>query len=208
MNRETDPNGTDLELQELEQAARREAWLAWAQEHRQQLAAAAIALVLAMAGAGLWMERQRTEREAAAILYQQALNAKDERARTLLGELVAKHPDTAYAAMAGLLLAAREPAKAEAHLRRVLDHPRSEPEWRWQARLDLARLALAHGRKDEAARLLAEPVGEDYMELYAFLRAQLASGRERRAWLEKAKAAPSHDRALRRRIEAMLRDAS
>ena len=197
-----------MELEEVVQAARREAWLAWVQAHRQQIAAGALVLVLALAGVGLWLERLHTLREAAALLYQQALNAQGDKQTKLLHELATKYADTSYAAMAELILAAREPNEAEAHLARVLAHPRAEPEWRWQARLDLARLALAKGDKEKARALLQEPVGEDYMELYAFLRAQLATGNERRSWLKKAKAAPSHDAALRRRIDALLREGS
>ena len=197
----------DPELAAMEEEARREAWLAWLQAHRQQIAAAVLAFALVVVGVGFWMERQRTLAEAAAILYQQALNAKGDKQKELFEQLAERHADTAYAAMAEMILAALEPDKAEAHLRRVIAHAHAEPEWRWQARLDLAALLLAKGKKDEAAQLLAEPVGEDYMERYAFLRAQLAQGEERRSWLKKALAAPAHDDALRRRIQAMLDEA-
>lgn len=194
------------ELDELQRDMRAAALADWAMRNRQTLIAAAVAFVLALAAAGLWLERDKTRLDSAATLYQQALATKDQDKRqTMLSGLSRDFAGTPYAVMAEMQLAALDAEHAEAHLKAVLESDDAMPEWVWQARLDLAALRIAAGDKAGARQWLAEPVGKAYRQLRHYLLAQASdSEAERRAHLEKARDAESHDEDLKQKIEREL----
>jgi len=198
------------QLEELRREMRQAAWAEWARRHAQQIAAGVVALLLAVILAGLWLERAKTERNAAALAYQRAIQQRDSAKKIeQLQQLTEQYPETPYAAMAHWLLANLDAAHAKEHLQAVISHKAATDEWRWQARLDLAARLLEEGNKAEARRLLADPVGAHYEQLADYLRALAAEdAAARRDWLQKALQAPSHDEELKARIERMLRSAS
>ncbi len=209
MNDKANPNQDAIprtEIEEIRRDMRAAEMLAWAQRHQQQLIAAGVALALGLAGLGLWLEHRKTQRESAAMLYQQALAEKDEaKKRTLLERLSQEFGDAAYGAMAEMQLAAVDREHAAEHLKRVVEHPEAMQEWVWQARLDLARIALARSDRAAAARWLQEPVGPAFRQLRHYLLAQASESRdERLEHLNKALAADSHDEELKARIEREL----
>ncbi|MDX8401167.1 MAG: tetratricopeptide repeat protein [Mariprofundaceae bacterium] len=194
------------ELEELQRDMRAAAIAAWAKRNQQALIAGALAFVLALAAAGLWLERDRTRLDSAASLYQQAQVEQDRAKRqAMLTRLSSDFAGTPYAIMAEMQLAALDAAHAEAHLKAVVESDEAMPEWIWQARLDLAALRLAANDKSGAQGWLAEPVGMPYRQLRQYLLAQASdSDAERKAHLEKALDAESHDEDLKARIEREL----
>ncbi len=205
--RETDMEQIDhREIEELQRDMRAARIADWAKRNQQSLMAAAVALALALGAAGLWIERSKSRMDSAAMLYQQAQSVRDAAERqTMLARLAADFPDTAYALMAHMQLAALDTAKAEAHLKAVIESDDAMPEWVWQARLDLAGLKLAANDPAAARQWLARPVGKAYRQLRQYLLARAsASEEERRAHLQKALDAESHDEDLKRRIESEL----
>jgi len=194
------------ELEELKRDMRSAQFVAWLERHRQRLLIGLLALVVVLVGFGLWQQRGQEQSAAAAQVYMQALQERDEAKRiSLFKELVASFPASAYAAMAHMQLAALEPKQLEPHLQAVIEHARSMDMWRWQARLDLADWQLQQGRKDAARALLQERMGKAYEQRRHYLLALLAEdAASRRAHLRKAQEAESYDAELKRTIERML----
>ncbi|HXH64169.1 MAG TPA: tetratricopeptide repeat protein [Mariprofundaceae bacterium] len=195
-----------FDMEELKRDMRNAQLVDWAKRHQSQLVAALVAFALLLAGAALWINKARSERNAAATIYYQALSVvKDSDRQKLLQALVDRHFGTAYTAMAEMQLARLDAAHAKQHLQAVIDNSKSMPEWVWQARLDLARLWLDEGKPDQATPLLKDSVGADYEQLRQFLLAEAsADATGKLSHLKLAQAAPSHDDALQRRIDSEL----
>ncbi len=193
------------EIEELQRDMRAARIADWAKRNQQALIAGAVALVIALGAAGLWIERGKTRMDAAATLYQQAQAAEADKRKTMLSRLMTDFPDTSYALMARMQLAALDAENAESYLKGVIESDDAMPEWVWQARLDLARLKLAANDPAAARQWLAEPVGKAYRQLRHYLLAQASDSPEaRKTHLQKALDAESHDEELKRRIEGEL----
>lgn len=198
--------GSDVEIAELRRDMRSAQITDWLEKNTQSLIAGVIAVVLVLIGGGLWLEHGKSEREAAATLYQQALVEKDAaKKQTLMQKVVSDFSGSTYATMAEMQLAALDDEHAEAHLEAVIHASATMPEWVWQARLDLAELKLEAGDKAAAKAWLAEPVGKQYEQLRYYLLAMASDDEaERKAHLNKALDAPSLDSELKDKIESLL----
>ena len=193
------------EMEELQREMRSAQWSQWILDHQKQIMITVAVLVAALIAAALWMEQQRSQQEAAATLYQQAVNASDGKKAALLTSVTKEFASSSYAAMAAMQLVKADRAHAEMHLQAVIDHPKSMPEWKWQARLDLAAIKIEQGDRTAARKLLTDVVGKDYQQLRHYLLAMAAdSASEKQQHLQKALDAPSHDNNLKQKIESLL----
>jgi len=191
------------EMEELKRDMRSAKITNWLERNQQQLIAGVVIVVLAMAGAGLWSEKQKSYKESAAMMYFQALSVADDSQRQALLEAVVKdYADTGYGILAHVRLAPL--ADAEENLRAVIENDDATPEFRWQARLDLAEFFIAQGKVDESNALLKEPVGEQFQQLRYALLAEISTGSTQKEYLQKSLDAPSNDAVLKSDIEAKL----
>jgi len=194
------------EMDELKREMRSAKWAAWAQHNQQLLLAGVAGLVLALLISGLWIENDRSHRESAAILYQQALSTQDMTMKqTLLERIKNDFSDSTYGALALMQLVRVDADHAEAHLKALINHRKAMEEWVWQARLDLAELNIEQGNTETARKHLEEPVGRQYEQLRHYLMAETSTdAAEKQGHLKKALEAPSLDDGLKRRIESQL----
>ncbi len=193
------------EVQELKRDMRTARMLAWVREHQRTLMVAAVAVLILAVGFSLWTERVRTQREAAAVLYHQALTSPRDKKVELLKSVVRDYDATAYAVLARMLLARADPTHAAEYLQALLARHDLTPELATQARLDLAELRLGQGDRAAARSLLGKPVGTHYEQLRLYLLARAAdSSAGKRDYLHKALAAVSHDETLKKAIERDL----
>lgn len=195
-----------MDMEELKRDMRNAQLLDWARKNTSALIAGAIVFVLIIAGTAVWIEKNKSERNASATMYYQALAVvKDSDKQKLLNALVARHFGTTYTALAEMQLAQLDEAHAAKHLQAVIDNPKSMPEWVWQARLDLAGILIDQGKAGEAAPLLQHGVGPAYAQLRQYLLAKASSDAAVKiSHLKKAQAAKSLDQNLARRIDSEL----
>lgn len=194
------------ELDELKRDMRSARLNAWAKAHQRELTIGVAVVFVLLVAVSFWKEHRDAERASAASLYYQALNtAKAEDKKALLQSVIRDYDNTSYGALARLLLAAVDEAHAEKDLRAVMERRDVDRGIRAQARLDLARIMLASGKKQQAGTLLRESLPAAYEQLRQFLLAQAAGdAAERIRHLQKAKAAESYDADLARRIDRQL----
>jgi len=194
------------DMDELKRDMRSAHLNAWAKAHQQQIIGGLVILLIVLVGISLWKEHRDTQRASAASLYYQALNAKqDDNKRALLQSIINDYNNTAYASLAHMLMVKVDSAHAEKHLRFLLERSDADNGVKAQARLDLARLELAAGKKDAALKLLAVNAGRAYEQLRHYLMAQASeSDADRMMHLKKARDSDSYDPELTRRIAEQL----
>jgi len=194
------------EMDELKREMRSAKWADWMQAHQKQIVGAVAGLVLVLMASGLWIERERSQSESAATLYQQAINENDSsKKKALLESVTRQFSSNSYAALALMQLARVDQANAETHLLRLLAHGSSMDEWAWQARLDLAQIKITKGDKVGARALLDQIVGKQYQQLRYYLLATVADETtEKEQFLKKALDAESNDADLKQKIETLL----
>ncbi|MFQ5344613.1 MAG: YfgM family protein [Mariprofundus sp.] len=194
------------EMEELKRDMRSAQWTHWAQTHQKQIIASVVAVLLILIAGGVWQEHNRSQRAAAATLYQQAVNEQDAgKQKALMQSVITQFGSSTYSALAEMQMGRLDQAHAEAHLQALMDHPAAMKEWVWQARLDLAELKIEQGDKDAAMALLAQQVGDQYQQLRHYLMAMASSdAAEKEQHLQKALDSVSHDNALRTRIKTLM----
>lgn len=191
------------EMQELKRDMRSAQLIDWAQKNSQQLIAAAVVFVVILIGASYWVEHDKAQKRAAAVLYQQAITLQDATKQKALFEQIAKEfASTGYAQLSELQLGRFDDGVP--YLQKLMNNSSATDELRWQARLDLAERAVNAGKNDEALTLLQKPVGVEYEQLRYYLMARATSGDKRIANLKQAQAEISHDAVLKQKIESML----
>jgi len=196
--------GTDME--ELKRDMRSAKITNWFEKNQQQLIAGAVIVLVAMAGFGLWSEKQKSYKESAAMMYFQALSVADDSQRqALLEAVVNDYDDTGYAILAHVRLAPL--TDTEQHLRAVIDSDDATPEFRWQARLDLAEFFIAQDKIDESKVVLQDSVGKQFQQLRYALLAKISTGDAQKDYLQKALNASSNDSVLKADIETQLAQA-
>jgi len=194
------------EINELKRDMRSAKVTDWFEKNQQQLIAGAVIVLVLMAGTGLWSEKQKTYKESAAMMYFQALSVVDNSQRQALLEAVVKdYTNTGYAVLAHVRLAPL--ADTEKHLRAVIENDDATPEFRWQARLDLAEFFIAQDKIDESKVLLQKSVGEQFQQLRYALLAETSTGNTQKEYLQKALNASSNDAVLKADIETKLAQA-
>jgi predicted negative regulator of RcsB-dependent stress response len=205
MNTE-DHSTLKAEMDELKRDMRSAKWAAWGQDNKQSLLAGLTLLVVALLASGLWIENERSHRESAAILYQQALSQQDMATKkTLLENVRSDFSDSSYGALALMQLARVDTGNTAAHLKALISHSKAMEEWVWQARLDLAELNIEQGNAQAARKYLEEPVGKQYEQLRHYLMAEISTdAAEKEEHLKKALDAPSLDEVLKRKIKSQL----
>jgi len=191
------------EMDELKRDMRSAKVTNWFEKNQQQLIAGAVIVLVAMAGFGLWSEKQKTYKESAAMMYFQALSVVDSTQRQALLEAVVKdYANTGYAILAHVRLAPL--TDTEKNLRAVIENDDATPEFRWQARLDLAEFFIAQDKMDESRALLQVTVGEQFQQLRYALLAEISTGETQKEYLQKALDAISNDAVLKADIETKL----
>ncbi|MDX8414071.1 MAG: tetratricopeptide repeat protein [Mariprofundales bacterium] len=193
------------ELDNLKQEMRSAQVTAWILDNKQTLGAIGAVLIIALLASSLWIERNKAQRESAAVLYHQGLAMGDlTKRKALLENVVRDYPRTGYSPMALFQLVSLDEAKAQDYLQQLLASS-APPELKWQARLDLAQRLIAAGHATEAAPMLAERVGKEYEQLRYYLLAQASTDSSaKQQALQQALDAPSHDETLQSTIEAAL----
>lgn len=191
------------EMDELKRDMRSAKITNWFESNQQQLIAGAVIVLVAMAGFGLWSEKQKTYKASAAMMYFQALSVVDDSQRqALLEAVVNDYADTGYGILAHVRLAPL--ADTEKNLRAVIENDDATPEFRWQARLDLAEFFIAQDKMDESRALLQVTVGEQFQQLRYALLAEVSAGNTQKEYLQKALDAVSNDAVLKADIESKL----
>jgi len=197
-------DGTDfVELKRDMQSAK---VIAWLQYNQQQLIAGAVVLVLLLVGASFWKERELAQKEAAALMYIQAVNNPNKEEQAALFEGVIKtYPESGYAELAALQQSSAADVDKRKEALKMLLEGHGAPELSWQARLDLAEVYLASGETDKANELLKSRVGKHFEQArYALLAKAASNSDEKIAFLQKAVVAESHDKDLKANLEAQL----
>ncbi len=194
------------EMDELKRDMRSAQWAHWAQSNQKQIIAAVIALVVILVAGGLWQQHNKSQRAAAATLYQQAVNEQNAgKQQALMQSVVTQFVSSSYSALAHMQLARLDQAHAEAHLQALIDHPKAMKEWIWQARLDMAAIKIEKSDKTAANALLEHTVGDQYQQLRHYLMAMASSdAAEKEKHLQKALDAVSQDNALKTKIETLM----
>ncbi len=204
-----EPEIKKAEIDELRRDMRSAQVAAWVERNRRPLAMGLGVFVIVLIAIGYWQEHSRSQSASAATVYEQALQQTNSAQRqALLHKLIEDFPSSSYAAMAEMELAALDDAHAEAHLQALLQHSKSSDIWKWQARLDLAELYIAAGKKDQARAMLEARVGKAYEQLRQYYLALLADDAAQRVeHLQRALDAESHDDQLKTKIERLLGEA-
>jgi len=193
------------EFDDLKQEMRSAQVTAWLLANKQMLGAVGAILIIALLASSLWIERNKAQRESAAVLYHQGLAMGDlTKRKALLENIVRDYPRTGYAPMALFQLVSLDESKAQSYLQQLLAS-NAPPELKWQARLDLAQRLIATGQVNQATPLLSERVGKEYEQLRFYLQSQAANDSiTKKKALQHALDAPSHDETLKSTIEAAL----
>jgi len=193
------------ELDTLKQEMRSAQVMNWILTNKQLLGAIGAMLIIALLASSLWIERNKAQRESAAVLYHQGLAMGDlTKRKALLETIVRDYPRTGYAPMALFQLVSLDESKAQDYLQQLLasDAP---PELKWQARLDLAQRLITTGHAAKANPMLTKRVGKEYEQLRYYLLAQATTDSSaKRQALQHALDAASHDETLKSTIEAAL----
>ena len=134
----------------------------WWHENKWSLIGGVVIGVGALWGGRAWLDNQQNYSEAASTIYQLMLDdvsqGKNDDAATQGAQLLGQFSDTAYSALAALMMAKikqedGDAAAASAHLRWALDNSK-EDAVRHEARLRLAKLMMAEKKYDEALNFL------------------------------------------------------
>lgn len=194
------------EFEELKRDMRSAQWMGWLQKNRQPLTVGVVVLLAVLAAGAFWLEHGKDQRNAAAAVYQSAINEQDmAKQQALLANVAKDYAGTVYAPMAKMRLAHVDAAHAEAHLQSLIDDPKAMQAWVWQARLDLAGLYLGKGDKAKAKAELETQVGPAYEQLRQYLLAEASDDAAQRAdHLHKALDAKSYDDALKQKIQQQI----
>ena len=194
------------ELDELKREMRSAKLTQWLQDNQKNLLAAVVALVLILLAGGMWLESDKSQRVAAATLYQQALNAQDaDKKKTLMQSVSTEFASSTYAALALMEMARLDRPHAADHLNALIAHPKAMQEWIWQARLDLATLKIEQSDMAAANALLSKVMGSQYQQQRHYLMALASSdAAEKQKHLQQALDAASLDDALQQKIKSML----
>jgi len=197
------------EMEELKRDMRSAQIIDWVQKNQQQLIAATVAILLLLAGASLWMERAKSQKEAAAAIYQQALAESDTQKKQAIFEVVVRdYGDTGYGSLAHLYLAKLSDNPVE-ELNALIHGGATTKEIAWQARLDLAEWYIDNGKPAEASALLAEPTGKQYEQLRHYLMAESSTDvAEKKKHLQMSLDSENNDTLLKDRVESMLAELS
>ncbi|MDQ6992649.1 MAG: tetratricopeptide repeat protein [Mariprofundus sp.] len=194
------------EMEELKQEMRTAQRNAWLKKNQNSLLLAVGVLFVGLIAAGMLVEHNRSQQEAAATLYQQAVNESDASKKKTLFESVASEFDaSSYGAMAEMQLITVDSLHAQAHLKALNENSSAMDEWKWQARLDMAALKIEQGDADAAHVLLEAFVGKQYQQLRYFLQAEITKkSADKKVLLQKALDAVAPDQQLKQRIEKQL----
>jgi len=194
------------ELDELKREMRSAKWMDWAQAHQNHIIGAVAGLIIVLIAGGLWLEKNQTQSEAAATLYQQAVNEKDQTTKlAMLEKLTSQFSSNSYAALAMMQLARVDAKNAATHLQHLIQNDHASEEWVWQARLDLAEIKIAEGDKAAAKALLQQVVGKQYQQLRYYLLSEVSDDAvEKNKYLQKALDAKSNDKVLKQKIKTLL----
>ncbi len=197
-------DGTDfVELKRDMQSAKIVAWL---QYNQQQLIAGVVTFVLILVGISLWKEREQSQKEAAALMYIEAVNKSNAEERyALLDSVVKTYPDSGYATLANLQKEAQPNTDEKKAALQALIDAHGAPEFVWQAKLDLAEVYLAEQDVAQAEALLDKRFGKHYEQArFALLVRTANNNAEKIELLEKALAAESHNKDLKAALESEL----
>ncbi|MDQ6974166.1 MAG: tetratricopeptide repeat protein [Mariprofundaceae bacterium] len=193
----------DEEMAELKKDMKSAKLVDWLQSNQQMLMVAGLLLLMAMFAGGLWSEQQKTKKEAAAMLYYQGISLQNkDKQKALLEQVKRDYADTAYATLATMHLA--NLSDTEKNLRELMENKEVNPEFRWQARLDLAEYLIQQGKKDAAKLVLNGHVGREYEQLRYALIAAISEGDAKKTALQKSLDAPSHDEVLKEKVMSEL----
>jgi len=194
------------ELDELKREMRSAKWMDWAQAHQNHIIGAVAGLIIVLMAGGLWLEKNQAQSEAAATLYQQAVNEKDQTAKlAMLEKLTSQFSSNSYAALAMMQLARVDAKNAATHLQHLIQNDHASEEWVWQARLDLAEIKIAEGDNAAAKALLQQVVGKQYQQLRYYLLSEVSDDAvEKNKYLQKALDAKSNDKVLKQKIKTLL----
>jgi len=194
------------EMDELKRDMRSAQWAHWLQANQKQIITAVIVLIAILIAGGFWQEHRKSQRAAAATLYQQAVNEQDAgKQQSLMQSVITQFASSSYSALAQMQLAHLDQAHAETHLQALIAHPEAMKEWIWQARLDLAAMKIEQGDKASAMSLLEQAVGDQYQQLRHYLMAMASSDAvEKEKHLQKALDAISQDSVLKTKIETLM----
>lgn len=193
----------DEEMAELKKDMKSAKLVDWLQSHQQMLMVAGVLLLIAMFAGGLWSEQQKTKKEAAAMLYYQGISLQDkDKQKALLEQVKRDYADTAYATLATMRLA--NVSDTEKNLRELIENKDISPEFRWQARLDLAEYLIEKHKTDAAQLVLKGHVGSEYEQLRYALIASISVGDAKKDALQKSLDAPSNDEVLKEKVAAEL----
>ncbi|HKJ83848.1 MAG TPA: tetratricopeptide repeat protein [Mariprofundaceae bacterium] len=193
-------------LAELKRDMRAASMAAWVKGHQKQLIAAVLTVIAVIVAASLWVQHARSQKNAAATLYYQAMATPDDSSKqSLMQSVVKDYGSTAYAELALMQLAKFDRAHAEQHLKTLLGKSSLTPELRWQARLDLAQFYLQHHQAEQARAQLHDAVGPHYEQMRQFLLGEAVQDKaEKIGHYQKALEAISHDTSLNERIKRRL----
>ncbi|MDH4275854.1 MAG: tetratricopeptide repeat protein [Gammaproteobacteria bacterium] len=152
----------------------------WSKNGKQLMAGIVVAAALAT-GIRLWTNYQEGRRMAAAVLYDQALQALEKKDNTTVMQqataVIEQYSGTTYAALSGLIAARLEWEKGEkdaarARLQWVIDHS-NNVELRHVARLRLARFWMADNKLDEAMKLVDQKDAGAFAAAYQFIKGDI-----------------------------------
>ncbi|MDQ6963764.1 MAG: tetratricopeptide repeat protein [Mariprofundales bacterium] len=193
------------EFDDLKQEMRSAQITAWVLDNKQVIGGIVAVLIIALLASSLWIERNRAQRDSAAVIYHQGLAMGDlTKRKALLETIVRDYSRTGYAPLALFQLVSLDEAKAESYLQQLLASS-APPELKWQARLDLAQRLIERGDLAGAQPLLKERVGREYEQLRYYLLAESATDSSvKRQALQQAASAPSHDERLKTSIETAI----
>jgi len=138
-----------------------EALRRWWQKNGRTVLIALVLVLVAVFGWKTWQQQKAATSAAAAAEYDALLNAVNagaDEAGEIGRAIIAQYPDTPYAALSNLLLAATAVERedldaADAHLRWVMDNA-DTAELQTVARIRLARVELSRGNADAALKLV------------------------------------------------------
>ncbi|MEK6748065.1 MAG: tetratricopeptide repeat protein [Pseudomonadota bacterium] len=152
----------------------------WAKNGKQVLLGIAIAAALAT-GIRLWVQYQEGRRMAAAVLYEQVLQAMEKKDNATAMQqgaaVIEQYSGTAYAALSGLVMARLEWEKGEKDAARkrlmwVIEHT-GNAELQHVARLRLARLWMADNKLEEAVKLVNQQDAGAFTAAYQFIKGDI-----------------------------------
>jgi len=179
---------------------------AWLQKNKQLLVALAVVGLLVLLGSSVWKEQQLAHKNAAALLYLQAINETETAERTALLDAVTQdYADTGYATLAQLQKIRGADMQTKESVLKELIAGKGAPELVWQARLDLAELYLAEGRHEDVQDVLGQHFGAHYEQVRYYLLSRVAVDDKKKSELiQKSLDAEVTDNELAATLESEL----